>query len=677
VVVRRVMRCFGVSLILGTLIGGYALSQSGERSWVSLDGSKEGTPADVLFDARSSNASTSSFAVVIHGFWAETKKGPTESYAKIVVPGLGAVQDLGAPSLPALRVDLAVPGPDAAVKVRAAEASETRTYNNVQIWPNPVPETDQEGGKPEQFMLDEKIYAQKTAFPGSALEPIGAVSVKLGSIHGATVELHPVQWNPATKTLQINRIVRYVVDHSGEAVRQRPMTKDRANLAAQKFLNWRAVSVNFPINVLYFQADFLFIYPVGYDDELQPLIDQKKARGFSVTELTTQTTGNTCNSIRTAINNWYNSQDAWSDKYALLVGDVNEIPLCTSADGTPTDDLYASTNGDDLDEEIFLGRLSVDSQTDAANQVGKILAYSDHPSLFCCYDEVLLVAHKEDAPGKYVGAHESVRTASYAVPPSFSTLYGNAAGVNNADVSAAINNGLGLVAYRGHGSDTAWTFWNLASDYYDTGDVGALTNTIPRVPVVWSFACDNSKLTTSDSIAEYWMESTSSRAVSHYGATIPSFTTQNHELDRRMFKAVYDLGLTTQSHAIQYAEDQMSSIVGSANAWMYLLLGDPDMQIRRRNPLDWVIKIPEYLEICRGPGCYLNVSIFDKIGNPVQGARVAVWKAGKEHDEVFNNRYTDGRGEASILVNPTSAGKMYYSIKDEAGNTQMGVIKVQ
>src|SRR6185295_16062623 len=179
------------------------------------------------------------------------------------------------------------------------------------------------------------------------------------------------------------------------------------------------------------------------------------------------------------------------DSYALLVGDVSEIPLCNSPTGVPTDDLYASTNGDDLDEEIYVGRLSVDNETDAANQVAKILAYEDHPDPFCCYDQALLVAHKEGAPLKYVGAHESVRTATYSVPPVFSTLYGNDPLVRDADVSAAINPGIGLAAYRGHGNENAWTTWNTANESYDSADVTGLLNTIPRIPVMWGFACTN------------------------------------------------------------------------------------------------------------------------------------------------------------------------------------------
>lgn len=492
-----------------------------------------------------------------------------------------------------------------------------------------------------------------------------------------TLEAYPFQWNPRTKTLSVNRITQFVIAHEGTAIEHRPMTKDRAALAAAKFLNWPAVALNFPVNALFYEGDFLFIYPSGYDDELQPLIDQKKARGFSVTEMTTLATGNTCASIRTAINNWYNSRFSWTDKYAILVGDVNQIPLCTSASGTPTDDLYASTNGDDLDEEIFLGRLSVDNEADAAQQVGKILSYSDNPPPFCCYDEVLLVAHKEDAPGKYVGAHESVRLGSYSVPPSFSTLYGHIAGVDDSDVSAAIDNSLGLVAYRGHGSSSAWTGWNIPNDYFNSTDVGLLGNVMPRIPIIWSFACNNSEIGVDDSIGEHWMESAGSRAVAHYGSTIPSYTDQNHELDRQMFKAVYDLGLTTHSHAIRYAEDQMGALIGSDNAWMYLLLGDPEMQIRRRNPSNLVIKIPDYVAVCKGPDCYLKVSVLDETGRPLAGARVAVWKGANGREEVFNNRYTDGNGSASIRINPETNGTLHYSVRDEQGNTAVGSVPVR
>ena len=181
-------------------------------------------------------------------------------------------------------------------------------------------------------------------------------------------------------------------------------------------------------------------------------------------------------------------------------------------------------NCDDLDEEIYPGRLSVDSEAGLSNQVTKILPYEDSPPLYCCYDRALLVAHKEGAPGKYVGAHESVRAAAYSVPPVFSTLYGSVAGVDDTDVSLAINNELRLVAYRGHGSSSAWTAWNLVNDNYNGTDVIGLANIGSQSPVVWSLACTNNDLNAADSIGEVWMKDPNNRAVSFYGAAVPSYT---------------------------------------------------------------------------------------------------------------------------------------------------------
>ena len=288
-------------------------------------------------------------------------------------------------------------------------------------------------------------------------------------------------------------------------------------------------------------------------------------------------------------------------------------------------------------------------------------------------------AHKQDAPGKYVGAHESVRTAVYAKPPAFTTLYGHLPGADDVAVSNEVNNGMGVVAYRGHGSSTATaTGWDLLADYYESVDVLALTNSVRRSPVVWSFACTNSALDAEDAGGEIWMEQVDHGSVSYYGATVASSTSQNHELDRRMFKAVYDLGLVTQSHAIEYAEAQMAAVVASGNAWMYLLLGDPDMQIRRDAVLTIVTIIPPEIPICPIPPCDITVQIVDGFGRPIPEALVGLWKPSPGNgansganppDEVFDNRYTDINGMATIPASPSTAGKLYYAVEDGDGNS--------
>ncbi|MBI3114930.1 MAG: hypothetical protein HYZ09_00345, partial [Candidatus Kerfeldbacteria bacterium] len=444
--VRLRFRCFSFGALLA-LVAGLAvpaLAQTTQR-WVALDPSPPGTPADVRLDLSMSDSRNSFFDVFIHGFWVEDKQGPDgRFYQKVRVPGLGSMDQVGAPELPAWRGTLACGL--GSIRLVQSTPSDLRQLPGYLIWPQPLKEAkDHESGEPEVFARDEDIYRLTTPWPPTDGSDTSPVTPKLGPIMGGGVEAWLAKWVPSSGLLLMSTRVRLAFSHPEPQPLARPITRETGRLAVRLFDNWPAVAAAFPINFLFYTASFLFLYPTGYDDELQPLIDQKQARGFLTAEIVINPTGNTCASIEALIDGWYNDQPAEWDKYALMVGDTGAIPLCTAPTGDPTDDLYASVPGADLDEEIYLGRLSVDSEADCANQVGKILAYEDSPALFCCYDEALLVAHKEGAPGKYVGAHESVRTASYAVPPTFVTYYGTDPAATDAAVRADIDNGTGLV----------------------------------------------------------------------------------------------------------------------------------------------------------------------------------------------------------------------------------------
>ncbi len=402
-----------------------------------------------------------------------------------------------------------------------------------------------------------------------------------------------------------------------------------------------------------------------------------------MTELTLESVGTTCGEIRDAIQNWYQSSSPLYDHYVLLVGDDTFIPLCSSpqtnnAGVVPTDDLYGSMNGDDLNEEVWVGRLSVDDADDLSNQVAKILNYENGRDFTWPYTTVGLAAHKQNAPNKYEGAQESVRTASYSVTPNFVTLYGSA-GTTNSDVRDLIDNGAGIICYRGHGSTGAWTGWNTSSQSFGSSDISGLANA-PRTPVVWSIACNNNDIRVADCVGENWMEETNDGAVAHYGATVPSWTTPNHELDRGLFKAVFEDGITGHAQAISAAEDQMTSAYDGDNAWMYMLLGDPEMKIKRLGALDWTVIMPEAIQVCPD-GCGLTVEVYDPEGLAVKEALVSVWKRANNGklasgDEVFTNTYTDAGGAASLSVTPSTEGEMEVVVRDLDGNVFVGSVPV-
>ena len=120
------------------------------------------------------------------------------------------------------------------------------------------------------------------------------------------------------------------VQHPTEPEPAPPMTPERKKLAQMEFVNFDAVLEYFPLKPFYL-ADYLIIYPNSdYEDEVEPLANQKRARGYRVTEMLVSDIGNTCNQIRSAIQAWEATRPSWRDTYALLIGDTDSIPLCTS-----------------------------------------------------------------------------------------------------------------------------------------------------------------------------------------------------------------------------------------------------------------------------------------------------------------------------------------------------------
>lgn len=196
-------------------------------------------------------------------------------------------------------------------------------------------------------------------------------------------------------------------------------------------------------------------------------------------------------------------------------------------------------------------------------------------------------------------------------------------------------------------------------------------------------ACLNNRIQDPDGLGELWME-TSNRAVAHYGSTVPSYTIPNHELDRGLFKAVFDTGLIVHAQALEAAENQMVAhdpSYGLDNAWMYLLLGDPEMRIRRGGPLVLAPSFPDEIEQCipgPRPCDPLRIVVRDDFGRPVPEALVSVFKAGPNgQDEVLVTRYADPDGAVSLEIAPSSSGELHVGVRDADGNSSMDVIRVR
>jgi hypothetical protein len=307
--------------------------------------------------------------------------------------------------------------------------------------------------------------------------------------------------------------------------------------------------------------------------------------------------------------------------------------------------------------EARLGRFPASDETELANMIAKTLTYEGgYPMSGQWLDNVLLAAHDEDYPGKYTQAQEDVRLAPYSVQPDFQTAYGAEVGSTDSNVRNMIDGGLGVVCYRGHGTETEWWLWNYASENFDNSDVALLDNGI-KTPVVFSICCQNNRIQF-DSIGENWLADEAG-AVAHYAASFNSWTDANHTLDFELFHAVYGNGQTLISEAIMAAELQtiaQHEVWGEENSWMYFLCGDPELKVWRKAPKPPMLSGPP--EIPPGPGELLMYANDPDTGRGIEGVLVTVPVHGP-NGEYGGAYYTDAGGAARIPVDGTELSLLY------------------
>lgn len=427
-----------------------------------------------------------------------------------------------------------------------------------------------------------------------------------------------------------------------------------------------------PANLTEYTGDYLLLTTPAGLDEVEPLAEQKRRRGFAVTVATVDTIGVDCASLQAYITDWQSAHPD-RDHYVLIVGDQELIGTCIWRDLYASDRLLASTDGADIHAEVHLGRLPCSTEPECEDMVNKILEYEDgYPGWFV--GRVLLAAAVNDEDKDFVGVMDGVKDAAYAVPPTFQTLYA-ADGTTNADVRAAVDAGAGVVAYLGHGEVPLWSRWNGTD--FDLAELALLANG-DRRPSAVSFACHTGNFTRvdTDGLGETWLQ-TAERAVAFYGATFLTNFSYVEVLAAELFETLYDEGTVILGDALDATVEPLIDRwygvagIGEYNVGMYVLFGDPDMKLWREPP-----EIPEVggypadvppepgvieveVRVPGAPGERPSGALAP--GDPIDLAIVSLYKPG----DFQINRYTDQDGRASLPIAPTSPGWIHLTVYTE------------
>ena len=382
--------------VLALAFASFAASPGVAQTWVPthpLGQQVPGKPALVALNPFKSTPTYTTVDVTIYGFWQESVVGQDGvKYDRLTFPGLDSINQVGAPDLPAARVNIAVG--DQAAKIKFDGVSSQTVVKVKGLLPLPtfvpgeddIPDPTEDPGPGDtigtspKWAYDAAIYTASAPWPAVVTTNVTLTDYVLGPIHGGTVEFHPVTFDPVDGAIDVASSMSLGFSMSGGASLTHTITKYSDEAAGVHFINWKQAQVNYPYDFIQYHSRYLIVAPDMWHDTLGPFVAHKKSQGYDV--FMVQVPSDVA-SIRAYIASWYNAGDPGKDHYALLVGDTDIVPLATVAKSgvmVQTDDSYGCVGWVDNSKEVHVGRISVDSSDDLAAQLQKIIDYDLNPA---------------------------------------------------------------------------------------------------------------------------------------------------------------------------------------------------------------------------------------------------------------------------------------------------------
>ncbi len=272
-------------------------------------------------------------------------------------------------------------------------------------------------------------------------------------------------------------------------------------------------------------------------------------------------------------------------RFVLLVGDASLDPKnylsATVADFSPTkfvdtelfetvtDDWIADFNNDGI-SDLAIGRLPVRTAAEASAVITKILSYEEATA---APQAALLVADRNDGYNfeKATDDASALLPAATQVQKLFRSQISDAQA--HTDILAAIEQGVSLFNYAGHGANEL-----LRGNLLTNSDAAQMTNS--RLPIFVMMSCLNGYFQTPEgkSLAEALLMNSRGGAIAVWassGLTEPHGQALiNQELYRQIFGAAKDLRL---GEAVAKAK-QATAAADIRSTW--ILFGDPSLRVK-------------------------------------------------------------------------------------------------
>ena len=424
-------------------------------------------------------------------------------YLNLALPHSPQLLQAGAPAVPFVVRSLAIPdGADVTVQVLDGQYTDTA---GVQLLPskgNPLRTVDP-ATVPYTFG---PAYHTDAFFPGPLVD--SRPPYVLRDVQGVAVAVYPVQFNPVSGMLrQYSSLTVEVRPFAARNAQPTGIRTDRT-LSRAFYDLYRLHFINYGMDERYNPLDetgnMLVICYDAWLSNMAPFVDHKNGIGIATTLVGVSTIGNTAPAIKAYIQNLYNTTDL---AFVLLVGDSTQVATPTASGGS-SDPSYALLAGGDNYPDIMVGRFSAETPAHVDTQVLRSVQYEDNEAVNTPW------FHKGTGIGSQYGAGQgddgeadyvhigNIRTQLLAAGYTLVDEFYGTNGATAAMVTAALNQGRGIMNYCGHGSQTSWDTTGFSST-----NVAALQND-NLLPFIFSVACVNGQFAGATCFAEAWLRST-------------------------------------------------------------------------------------------------------------------------------------------------------------------------
>ena len=570
------------------------------QQWVGINGN---TPAAPQVKLVSSSEQQVVVDFSLSGFTMTRVSTPNGIQQVISVPKMATMLEAGAPDLPQFPVP-AIIGNMAEMEVSVIKSAFI-DYENVEVAPS-------KGNFSRQIDPESVPYTYGEMYSQNAFYPAAQAHLEMPYIvrdfRGQNIMVTPFCYNPVTKTLRVYHQLTLAMNKvSDNGVNQKVATKSIHKVSPEmkatyerRFINYKENDAKY--NFLEDRGELLIICADQFMTGMEEFITWKNQSGRPTTMVSvSEAGGNSDTQIKNYINSIYSNPER-NLVFVLFVGDYEHITP-HAVGGERSDTWFGQLEGNDRYEEVFIGRFSVQTDEHVANHVNKVLYYErDMPEGLTWVNKGLGIGAIGAGSGHYGEDDyqhiDFIRdTLEHYTYEHVTELHGGGGGASQTSISNTINEGVSIINYCNHGSETSWGVAN-----YSNSNVNALVND-NMLPINWSVACLTGRFNYGGAngacFAEAWMRATNNSTGAPTGAIggmfswmsqpwIPPMYGQDEMVDilcewRSVDKFNHTFGAASVNGNMKVLDMSGSQGYDTHDTW--ILFGDPSMMVRTDNPV--------------------------------------------------------------------------------------------